>query len=186
MRALWTVSTVLIALALLVIAEPSLAGAATDAQLHACRNRVMEQYPGTVESNVGATQVWEANGSVRIDWYNGPGRSGTCVVGPKNQMFQFIVSGQSQPPYNPGNGGGSNPSLQNFGNIPHVGQFAAVNNSGTYQNGVVLFRAYVDNAGPSQWGARCADGRLFNGAGAEVRDSQQARYVVAYVCNAGR
>jgi len=155
----------------------------------------MEQYPGTIEANVGASQIWEANGSVRIDWFNGPGRAGTCVVGPRNQMFEFIVNGQPQPPYNPGSGGGgssgpgwngSGQGLQNFGNIPHLGQFAAVNNSGRFSNGVVFFLAYVNGSGPSQYEARCATGRLYYpGDSGVVRDSYQARYVVAYVCNGG-
>lgn len=176
-------SLIVICVALGVAGSP--AAAATQDQIHACRNRVMEQYPGTPEYNVGITEGWTANGSVRLDWYNGPGRSGTCVVGPKNQMFEFIINGQIQPPYKPG-GGGSSPSLQSFGEIPGIGRFDAVNNSGRFENGVVFFQAYVNGSGPSQWGARCANGRLYGGGGGnDVRDSAQARYVVAYVCNGG-
>jgi hypothetical protein len=176
-------SLTVIAAALIACAET--ASAATPSQIHACRNRVMEQYPGTAEFNVGITEAWTANGSVRLDWYNGPGRTGMCVVGPKNQMFEFIINGQPQPPYSPGGGGGSGPSLQSFGDVPGLGRFDAVNNSGRFENGVVLFQAYINGNGPSQWGARCANGRLYNGGGGEARDSAPARYVVAYVCNGG-
>jgi len=186
MRAVSVVCLILGLIGTALVASPATVTAATDAQLHACRNRVLEQYPGTAESNVGATQVWESNGSVRIDWYNGPGRYGTCVVGPKDQMFEFIVNGQPQPPYHGAGGSGSVSNLQNFGNIPHLGQFAAVNNSGRFANGIVYFLAYVNGNGPSQYGARCTNGRLYYpGDEGEVRDSYQARYVVAYVCNGG-
>jgi hypothetical protein len=193
MRGFMLASFSLLVFASTLIVGTEAAAAATPDQIHACRNRVMEQYPGTAEFNVGVTEAWTANGSVRLDWYNGPGRTGLCVVGPKNQMFQFVVNGQSQPPYNPGGGnGGPGQSLQSFGEVPFVGRFDAVNNSGSFANGVVLFQAYVNGSGPSQWGARCADGRLLNGnyanagnGGNVVRDSAQARYVVAYVCNGG-
>jgi hypothetical protein len=182
-------------LALLFIAAVSTTGveaqpAFTQAQIHACRSRVMAQYPGTAENTIGITVRGTDNGVIRLDWYRSPGQTGTCVVNPDSQVVQFTINGQNQPPYPGGGGAAPNPNLQSFGNVPGLGRFDAVNNSGRFENGVVLFQAYVNGSGPSQWAARCANGRLYNAnangnAGSEVRDSGQARYVVAYVCNGG-
>jgi hypothetical protein len=175
-------------LAFLIIAGASTTGVKaqpsfTQAQIHACRAQVMAQYPGTSENTIGITVRGTNNGVIRLDWYRAPGQTGTCVVNSNSQVVQFLVNGQNQPPY-PG-GGGPVPNTQSFGDVPGLGRFDAVNKSGQLENGIVVFQAYVNGAGPSQWGARCANGRLYSGNGGEVRDSAKARYVVAYVCNGG-
>jgi hypothetical protein len=156
--------------------------AATDAQVAACRNRVLQLYPGLSPSGVAIEQAWESNGSVRLDWTTGGNNGGLCVIGPHNEVYQFLTSRPSgstwytPAPYAP--------STVDFGNLPGIGQFAVVNNSANAHNGVVDFDAYVNGYGPTRWTAVCNDGRLVQGNN-ELPFSPQAQYVVNYVCSGG-
>ncbi|HLN47612.1 MAG TPA: hypothetical protein VK216_05040 [Magnetospirillaceae bacterium] len=171
-------------IALLVIAcaaapRPSLA--ATDAQTNACRNRVVQTYPGTSPSNISINEVWESNGSVRLDWSAGGNQSGLCVIGPGNQVYQFV---NNAPAWQNGSTWQAPSGNQSFGNVPGLGQFSVVNNSGRVNGAVVSFQAYANGSGPSNWNANCSNGRLGQN-GNLVQDSPQARYVVGYICNGG-
>ena len=170
--------------ALLVIAcatspRPSLG--ATDAQTNACRSRVVQTYPGTNPSNVSINQIWESNGSVRLDWSAGGNASGLCVIGPRNEVYQFV---NNAPAWQNGSTWQAPSGNQNFGNVPGLGQFSVVNNSGHGSGGFVTFQAYVNGTGPSTWNANCSNGRLSQN-GNIVQDSPQARYAVSYICNGG-
>jgi hypothetical protein len=76
----------------------------------------------------------------------------------------------------------------NFGNLPGLGQFAVVNNSGS-QNpnapGFVSFDAYVDGNGPQRWVADCGQLDVERG-GSYAPPSSQSRYVASYICSGGR
>jgi hypothetical protein len=158
--------------------RPSLA--ATDAQTNACRDRVAQTYPGVNPGNISINQMWESNGSVRLDWSAGGNASGLCVIGPRNEVYQFINNGPTWQTPN-GNQGYGN---QSFGNVPGVGQFVVVNGSGRVTGGAVSFQAYANGSGPSNWYADCSNGRM-NQNGRIVQDSPQARYVVSYICSGG-
>lgn len=168
-------------LALLMAAGPPPAAAASDSQIAACRNRVLQNHPSVDPGNVSINQAWESNGSVRLDWSAGAAGTGLCVIGPRDEVFQFIDDRNSQ--WAPGNQ--SAPSgNQSFGDVPGVGQFVVVNNSGHQNNGVVDFQAYVNGRGPTSWTAECNTGRLREG-NRPVPDSGGARYVVSYICSGG-
>lgn len=160
------------------------AAAATDAQYSACRDRVLQAFPGLPASEISLNQGWESNGSVRLDWTAARAGAGLCVIGPRNQVLQFV---NDQAPWPPGNGNRPMPpgGNQSFGDIPGLGQFVVVNGSGRSQgNGSVNFEAYVNGRGPSTWTADCPSGRLHQGGG-YVTDSSQARYAVSYICSGG-
>jgi hypothetical protein len=165
------------------------ARAVNDGQIQACRNQVIAAYPGTQAFNVGITEVSESNGTVRLNWFAGNNRQGQCTIGPRNEVLQFINNGHPMLPQpgGPWGGPGANPipNTQNFGDVPGIGQFAAIHNSGRFANGVVSFEAYVNGGGPFQFGATCASGHLSRSGAGSIHDSAQARYVVAYVCNGG-
>jgi hypothetical protein len=176
-------NTLLIGVAFLLVAlagAPQVAHAATDAQTNACRNRVAQTYPGVNPGNISINQMWESNGSVRLDWSAGGNASGLCVIGPRNEVYQFVNNGSTWQGPN-GNQGYGN---QSFGNVPGVGQFVVVNGSGRVTGGAVSFQAYANGSGPSNWYADCSNGRM-NQNGRVVQDSPQARYVVSYICSGG-
>lgn len=168
-------------LAFLVVGTSQPSAAASDGQISACRSRVLQNHPGVDPGNVSITQAWESNGSVRLDWSAAGGGTGLCVIGPRNEVYQFIDDRNSQwAPNNQWNPSGN----QSFGDVPGVGQFSVVNNSGHAHNGVVDFQAYVNGQGPTSWTADCGSGRL-NQSGRLVPDSPGARYVVSYICSGG-
>src|SRR5215469_6871634 len=132
------------AVLLVLAASGHPAAAATDAQYSACRSRVLQAFPGLPASAISLNQAWETNGSVRLDWTAARAGAGLCVIGPHNEVFQFV---NDQAAWPPGNGNRPLPpgGNQSFGNIPGVGQFVVVNGSGTSENnGSVNFQAFVN------------------------------------------
>ena len=167
----------ILALAFFFLLGSGAASAYTPAQISACRDRVSQQYPGTPTSVVSINVIWESNGSVRLDWTTPGSHSGLCVIGPRNEVYQFTDNANTAPgQQQPG-------SLQNFGYVQNIGQFAVVVGSGAYHNGQVDFDAIV-NGRTERWGAVCATGQIGTGGNYEPV-STQTQNITSFVCGTG-